>query len=270
MTAPVLAVLLAASAGVSASTAAAAGGSGRTAVPDAQAASGAGGSGRTAVPDAQAASGAISEPFLVDAAVPVTLEAVLAQFRRFDAKILTLTADFAQSLEMTDSPMRQKVQGTISYRKPDRLRIEHQKPERQTVVSDGLDIWIHRHDRRQVVQAKLSDWRAADPTLDNLLRFGRYAEMLETYAVALDTASARPALTLTPKDSDSPAFSLILSLSSTTLFPESAELTAGAARMRTEFSRIVFNPDIEAGAFAFTPPPDADVFRNFKPPRFAP
>ena len=73
-----------------------------------------------------------------------------------------------------------------------------------------------------------------------------------------------------PKDSDSPAFSLILSLSSTTLFPESAELTAGAARMRTEFSRIVFNPDIEAGAFAFTPPPDADVFRNFKPPRFAP
>lgn len=237
MTAPVLAVLLAAwPAGVSASTG-------------------------TAVSPAAS--------FAVAPGAPVTLELVLTQFQRFDSGIKTLTAEFSQTLEMTDSPLRQSVAGTVAYRKPDRFRIEHLKPERQTIVSDGIDVWIHRHDRQQVVQALLKDWRAADPTLDNLLRFGRYAEMLETYAVALDTAGARPALTLTPKGGAA-AFTLTLSLAPDTLFPESADMTAGSARMRTAFTRIAYNPDIEADAFAFTPPPDADVFRNFKPPRFAP
>jgi outer membrane lipoprotein-sorting protein len=208
--------------------------------------------------------------FVLPATAPVTLASVLAQFERYDAELASLTTLFSQTLEMTDSPLHQSVEGRVSYGKTERFRIEHLKPERQTIVSDGLDVWVHRHDRDQVVQAKLADWRAADPTIDNLLRFGRYAEMLETYAVELDTGSVSPTLILSPKEKGAEPFTLRLTLAKSTLFPESADMAVGAVRIRTRFSETLFNPEIDPQEFAFTPPPDADIFRNFKPPRFSP
>jgi len=208
--------------------------------------------------------------FTRTSSAPITLQAVLEQFKKYDKDLVSLKTQFSQSLRMTDAPMSQSVEGTIVYAKPYRFRIEHSKPARQSVVSDGIDVWVHRHDRNQVVQAKLVDWRNADPTIDHLLRFGRYAELLETYAVELATAGAEQAIILTPKKEADGDFTLRLALAVDTLFPEMADMTVGGVTMRTKFETTEFNAKYDPKLFDFKPPPDADVFRNFKPPKFTP
>ncbi len=44
----------------------------------------------------------------------------------------------------------------------------------------------------------------------------------------------------------------------------------GSLSVKTTFSELSFNPLLDDKAFVFTPPADADVFRDFKPPKFSP
>lgn len=208
---------------------------------------------------------------------PLTVEAVLAHYEAMDAALVSLSARFEQSMTMKETGVTSRVEGTLAYKKADRLRIEHVRPEPQVVVADGKDIWIHRTERKQVVQASLADWKNADPAIGNLMEFGSYARMLKTYDVSLDTAAARPALVLRPKAGAAGAtgaagrdLTLRLTLSAATLFPEATELAVGSLNVRTAFAELAFNPVLDDKTFSFTPPSDADVFRDFKPPRFEP
>ncbi|MBI3296888.1 MAG: outer membrane lipoprotein carrier protein LolA [Elusimicrobia bacterium] len=210
--------------------------------------------------------------FAYSSTSPLTVDGVLAHFERIDAAMVSLSARFSQSMTMAETGVTSRVEGTVAYKKADRLRIEHLLPERQTVVSDGKDIWIHRHDRQQVVQSALADWKKADPAVANLMEFGSYGRMLKAYDVSLDTSAAHPALVLTPKAADASGrdFSMRLSLDPKTLFPENTDLKVGSLTVRTAFSTLRFNPILDDKSFVFTPPADADVFRDFKPPKFEP
>ena len=211
------------------------------------------------------------DAFAWSSSAPLTAEAVLAHFEAMDAALVSLSARFEQSLTMEETGVTSQVGGTVSYKKADRLRIEHTKPERQTIVADGKDIWIHRHERRQVVQSALEDWKRADPAIGNLMEFGSYGRMLRSYAVSLGTGTPS-SLVLAPKAADAKgrAFSLRLTLSPATLFPDVTELRVGSLRVRTVFSDVSFNPVLDEALFKFTPPADADVFRDFKPPKSEP
>lgn len=224
-------------------------------------------------PETPPAVAASTAAFAWASTAPLTVADVLTHYEAMDAALVSLSARFEQSMTMKETGVTSRVEGTLAYKKPDRLRIQHVKPEPQTVVADGKDIWIHRIERRQVVQAALADWKNADPAIGNLMEFGSYARMLKAYDVALDTAGPRSVLVLTPKPQPGVAareLILRLSLSPTTLFPESTELAVGSLSVKTSFAGLAFNPVLDDKAFVFTPPADADVFRDFKPPKFSP
>lgn len=165
---------------------------------------------------------------------------------------------------MADAGMAQRVEGRLEFAKPSRLRVEHSQPQRQTFVTDGVKIWVYRVDQNQVIESTLADWKKSDPLLNNLLDFGGYSKMLETYNVAYDTASLQA--TLTPKGKVAQPFSLKLRLSGPSYFPMETELDVGATQVRTTLSDVRFNPKIPEARFHFVVPPGADVFENFKPP----
>lgn len=226
---------------------------------------------KAAKPAAPPAVAASTAAFAWSSTAPLTAAAVLAHYEAMDAALVSLSARFEQSMTMKETGVTSRVAGTLAYKKPDRLRIEHVKPEPQVIVADGKDIWIHRTERKQVVQASLADWKNADPAIGNLMEFGSYGRMLKAYDVALDTAGARAALVLSPKSgTPSRPLALRLSLAPATLFPESTELTVGSLSVTTAFADLVFNPVLEDAKFVFTTPSDADVFRDFKPPKFEP
>ena len=212
----------------------------------------------------------VSTPsFAWTSTAPLTLDAVLAQFERFDRELDSLAARFSQSLSADETGVASSLEGTVSYLKPERLRIEYFRPERQTVVSDGKDIWIHRHANAQVIQSTLEDWRQSYPLVGNLMQFGSYAKMLRSYDVSLDTGSPAPTLRLLPKYR-SAGFVLRFVLQAADLFPAKAELQVRNTHVRTDLDALRFNPPLREKDFDFTPPAGADIFRDFKPPRFQP
>jgi len=205
--------------------------------------------------------------FVRTSTAALTVEEVLSQFERYDRELQTLSADFSQTLSMKSAGLRSSIEGTVAYRKPERLRIEHMRPERQTVVCDGKNLWIYRKSQNQAIQSSLNDWRQADPALDNLLQFGSYSAVLKRYDAALEPG---PVLRLQPKPSrteKSAPFELRLTLAPDTLFPIVSELSVEETRIRTQFENVRFNPQLEDAAFTFAPPAGVDVFKNFKPPK---
>ena len=206
----------------------------------------------------------IEEPLSLSTAAPRSVPELIAHFQEIDRRLTSLSARFSQSLTMADAGMAQRVEGTLEYAKPNHLRVEHSKPQRQVFVSDGSKIWVHRVDQNQVIQSSLSDWKRSDPLFNNLLDFGNYAKMLETYDVAFDTAAMKA--TLTPKGKAEQPFALRLILAGKNLFPMHTELDVGSTKIRTALEDVRFNAKIPEARFRFAVPPGADVFDNFKPP----
>lgn len=199
---------------------------------------------------------------------PVTVAGIIARLEEFEKKMTSLSADFRQTVRMEQSASAQTISGTVKYRRANRLRVEHLKPERQTVVCDGKKLWVWRHETNQVIETSLEDWRKSEPLAKGLLDFGDYADMLKRYDVSIATVSAPDArghrmvsLLLLPKDAKA-GFQLKLRLSTRDYFPADAELRAGQVRIESHFDKIKFNPETAAGDFKFTPPAGADIFHK--------
>lgn len=198
---------------------------------------------------------------------PATAEELIAHFKDLDRKLSSLTGRYVQTVTLDETGTVQTMEGRIAYLKPDRLRIEHVRPERQLVVSDGKAIWVHRLSSNQVIHSELADWRKADPTINSLLDFGGYASLGKRYEVAY--SSPTRTATLTPKEKGA-GYTLRLTLSDKTYFPVETELRLAQMNVRTKLEGLEFNPKLAEEDFSFTPPAGSDVFRNFKPPRLSP
>ncbi|MDX6769140.1 MAG: outer-membrane lipoprotein carrier protein LolA [Elusimicrobiota bacterium] len=210
-------------------------------------------------------------PVYAASTAPITMALVAERFKAFDAALVTLTAEVRQFVRLEGSDTVQSVEGTVSFKKPDLLRLVHRVPEPQTVVSDGTWLWVHRRSTKQVIQSRLDAWRKSEPLAQGLLDFGKSADLLERYDAALSTVTAPGAdgfrrfeLTLKPKDKKGgdADFELTLKASEKDYFPAEAVLRVGRARIRSLFENARFNPELPADEFRFSPPQDADVFQN--------
>lgn len=194
---------------------------------------------------------------------PSSIQELLAHFQFLDQNLGSLSAEFTQSVSLSETGATQSVSGAVDYLKPDRFHMRHLRPERQTVVSDGKTLWVHRQDQNQVIESLLEDWKRADPMVANLMDFGHYSRLLQKYTVSFDSAALQ--IVLRPKEARQD-FVLRLGLSGPALFPVETELSVGRMRVRTTFRNIRFNPRLSESLFAFVPPQGAEVFRDFKPP----
>lgn len=210
---------------------------------------------------------------------PVTAALILERFEAFDRGLETLTADFRQLVRWEEGGgAPQGTEGSLEFMAPNRLRIEHRLPEPQTLVADGRWLWIWRKSTNQVIRTSLEDWKQSEPLAQGLLDFGRYAELLRRYDVAVATVSAPGAdghreaqVRLKPKQPPEKGdFVLILKLSTKDFFPRQTEMSIGEVTITCRFSNVKRNAPLKAERFHFAPPPGADVFNNFKPPRRQP
>ncbi len=102
----------------------------------------------------------------------------LANLEAWDAKLETLKADFTQEINFKEAGLRQSVEGTLQYSKPNLLRIEHTKPAAQLVVTDKTDIWIYKPADKQVVRTTWDAWRRTqDQNFSGILDFGNYSTL---------------------------------------------------------------------------------------------
>jgi outer membrane lipoprotein carrier protein len=217
------------------------------------------------------ASAGIELPSYAVSTAPLTLDLIASRFAEVDGRMQTLRATFRQSVRMEGSDTVQQVEGDVLFKKPDLMRLTHSIPEKQTVVSDGTFLWVHRPSTNQVIQTRLETWRRKEPLAKGLLEFGKSADLLKRYAAVLSTVSAPGdggfrtfVVTLTPKPDqragDDSDFTLSLKASTKDFFPGEATLRVGRASIRSAFNDVRINPELPADAFRFSAPPGADVF----------
>ncbi|MDQ7773291.1 MAG: outer-membrane lipoprotein carrier protein LolA [Elusimicrobiales bacterium] len=191
---------------------------------------------------------------------------VMAKLIEWDSALTSLKAGFTQTVLFAEAGLEQKVKGTLSYLKPDKLRIEHSSPTRQVIVTDKKDIWIYKPDDNQAVRTKWEDWKNLQNSgFSGIMDFGNYSELAERNKVTAIPPAAPGEmirLILTPVDR-SGLYTLTLMLSATDYFPARADLVVESAKISTALDETERNAGLDEKIFDFTPPKGAEII-NFK------
>ena len=190
---------------------------------------------------------------------------IIEGLKAWDASLETLKADFTQEVNFREAGLKQSIEGTLRYVKPNLLRIEHTKPVRQLVVTDKTAIWIYKPEDKQAVRTSWEAWRRAqDQNFSGILDFGNYAALADRNLTTTSGGkNGEPfKVTFTPRTGGD--YTLTLTLSSTDYFPLEAELLVDNTVIKTRLFSVEKNGPVDGGIFKFSPPKGVEVleFRN--------
>ena len=85
------------------------------------------------------------------------IEDILVKMEEADSKVTDLSFSFKQEILITLTQETSIINGTAIFKKPDLFKIEHIKPEKQTVVSDGNKVFFYQQEFNQVM---IEDWKS--------------------------------------------------------------------------------------------------------------
>ena len=114
-------------------------------------------------------------------------------------------ADFVQEAEVRALNKTQKAFGEVWFKKPGKMRWNYYSPTKDTIVSDGNNLWYYIEQENQVLESSLKDLNGGDTTSTTLLSgLGKIKELFTVRLItdpALQTKSGY-LLELIPKDVD--------------------------------------------------------------------
>lgn len=191
--------------------------------------------------------------------------AVIEKLKAWDDRLETLRASFTQEVNFKEAGLKQSIEGTLAYVKPNLLRIEHEKPARQIVVTDKKDIWIYKPEDKQVVRTAWEAWRRTqDQNFSGILDFGNYSALTARNSAKVSGGDdGKPyVVTFTPRSGA--AYALTLTLSATDYFPLAAELQVESTVISTRLNSAEKNGQVDRAIFKFAPPKGVETleFRN--------
>ena len=105
------------------------------------------------------------------APVSKDLKQVLDRLQKHYRDTNSFTAKFNEEIATVGAPKRQR-QGTVSFRKPGRMRWDFETPEKQTIVSDGEMLYSYDPDLNQVVKTPLKQALKSSSATSFLLGIG--------------------------------------------------------------------------------------------------
>lgn len=190
---------------------------------------------------------------------------VMEKLKAWDAKLETLKADFTQEVNFKEAGLKQSIQGTLRYVKPNLLRIEHLKPAQQLVVTDKTDIWIYKPADKQAVRTDWEAWRRSqDQNFSGILDFGNYSALAARNETRVSGGADGVPLTVTFIPRSGKDYSLTLTLSAEDFFPVEAELAVESTVIKTRLTSVEKNAAIDKEIFKFSPPKGTETleFKN--------
>jgi outer membrane lipoprotein carrier protein len=110
---------------------------------------------------------------IAPAGAPVSkdLKQVLDRLQRHYHATNSFTAKFNEEIATVGAPKRNR-EGTVSFRKPGRMRWEFEMPDKQTIVSDGETLYTYDPDLNQVVETPLKQALKSSSATSFLLGIG--------------------------------------------------------------------------------------------------
>jgi outer membrane lipoprotein carrier protein len=195
---------------------------------------------------------------MVSAGAPVSkdLKQVLDRLQRHYHDTNSFTAKFNEEIAAVGAPKKNRT-GTVSFRKPGRMRWEFDDPEKQTIVSDGETLYSYDPDLNQVVETPLKQALKSSSATSFLLGIGNINRDFKAAFAHPATPTGLVDLILDAKTGgykievglDPKSYNLM----TLTLTDQLGDVT------RIDFSDIHDNVELPDSLFAFRTPAGADV-----------
>ena len=212
------------------------------------------------LPLAVEARAATSDPPSHQSPAPVTT-VVRAVQQRYDATT-DFTADVTQEMTVASLGKTLTARGTVSFRRPGKLRWQLGDGSGQLIVADGTTLWLYQPDEKQVLKAPFqSAFRASTP-ISFLLGVGRIAD---DFDVALDAPDPQHEdrltwLKLVPRQGDGTLGWLRLGVEPHTFDIAAAEIHDQLGNLtKLQFANFKRGVGLDDKLFVFKVPDGVDV-----------
>lgn len=196
---------------------------------------------------------ALSSPFIA-AQTPNSL----AEFRAFTKDLSSLSGVFTQEVRDKNGRVARASAGSFSIARPGKFRFVYEKPYKQTIVSDGVTVWLHDEDLNQVTIRKIGDALAEQPL--SLLLDPAAAEKV------FELKSAPPQGSIGYVEARArKAESAVAELMVAMVAAQPTELTWRDALQNVNtlrFAKLSKNGVVTTDSFQFVPPKGADVLKQ--------
>jgi outer membrane lipoprotein carrier protein len=195
---------------------------------------------------------------MAPAGAPVSkdLKQVLDRLQRHYRDTNSFTAKFNEEIATVGAPKRQR-QGTVSFRKPGRMRWEFSDPEKQTIVSDGEMLYSYDPDLNQVVETPLKHALKSSSATSFLLGIGNINRDFKAAFANPPTPTGLVDLIL---DAKTGGYKIEIGLDPSTYNLMTLTLTDQLGDVtKIAFSDVRDNVELPDSDFAFNAPAGADV-----------
>ena len=183
------------------------------------------------------------------------LRQVLDRLQKHYHDTNSFTAKFNEEIATVGAPKKQR-QGTVSFRKPGRMRWEFSDPEKQTIVSDGTTLYSYDPDLNQVVETPLKQALKSSSATSFLLGIGNINRDFKA-AFAIPQTTGQIDLIL---DAKTGGYKIEVGLDPTTYNLMTLTLTDQLGDVtKIDFSDIHDNVELPDSNFAFNAPAGADI-----------
>jgi outer membrane lipoprotein carrier protein len=184
------------------------------------------------------------------------LKRVLDRLQKHYHDTKSFTAKFNEELATVGAPKRQR-QGTVSFRKPGRMRWEFGTPEKQTIISDGETLYSYDPDLNQVVETPLKQALKSSSATSFLLGIGN---INRDFKAAFANPPAPNGLVNLILDAKKGGYKIEVGLDPKTYNLTTLTLTDQLGDVtRIDFTDIRDNVELPDSTFAFNAPASADI-----------
>jgi outer membrane lipoprotein carrier protein len=178
-----------------------------------------------------------------------------ARLDAFFKGLKTMRAEFVQTLVDAEQRVKEESEGVMLLSRPGRFRLDYSKPYSQLYVADGTRIWMYDKDLEQVTVRPQEEALGSTPAM--LLSGSEPLERNFTLQ-ELGDHEGYTWIDLKPKQKDATFAYIRLALEGDVI--RAMEMVDNFGQMtRLFFHTVSRNPQVETGAFRFTPPPGVDV-----------
>lgn len=179
----------------------------------------------------------------------------IAQLRQFVAATPSAEGEFEQTVVAQSGRKPQQASGNFAYARPGRFHWEYDRPYRQVLVGDGVNLWTWDPDLNQATVRAMGDALGATPAA---ILFGS-GELDEGFVLTEGGTEGELAwVEARPRQADSGFESLRIGLQDGQLRRMEMRDNFGQTTL-IRFTRLEPNPHIATDRFRFVPPAGADV-----------
>lgn len=182
----------------------------------------------------------------------------LTDFRAYTRDLTSLSGSFTQEVRDKNGRVSRQSAGTFAIARPGKFRFTYEKPYKQTIVSDGVTVWLHDEDLNQLTTRKLADTLSEQPL--SLLLDPAAAEK----SFELKTLESRGSIGYVeakPRRADASVDELRIAM----VASRPAELSWRDALQNTNtirFTSLTKNGKLAVDAFSFVPPKGVDILKQ--------